>query len=127
MPEAICIRCGGFKSDPWERCRFCGLDPKRDVDTLAKSVYLSIRRFEDEEMNQKYRKRLQIISDIIRDGKDIYYDDTELRRLVMQRRIISNVPWYAPWLVIFKMLLRLSLWVFFVSIIIFSIAKLFRL
>lgn len=123
MVEAICIRCGEGKTYPWKKCSFCGLDPNLNDDLIIKSVYLSEGRFDEEDDRILYREYLKNISLKIKNGQEFIFNKRELDRLRDQRRIIMNIKWYSPWIVVFRVLLKVGIWTFLTSILISVIIK----
>ena len=47
MAKSICFACGATKTSIAGACRRCGISPRGDAAALAKSLYLSIDRFDD--------------------------------------------------------------------------------
>jgi hypothetical protein len=71
VPVALCIRCGGWKQSPLQRCP-CGFAPARGTGDEAKSVVLS----------EQFRSapELEVLARVIREGGAVAYDEGELRR-----------------------------------------------
>lgn len=105
MAKAICIACGHAKPRPWKACRKCGLDPSSDEMALAKSVYLSIGRFEDPAEQAKYEDELDQVGRDLSIGKVVHYDEKELARLVEQKKAVDSVPPLAPWIALMRIFL----------------------
>jgi hypothetical protein len=96
MPRAICMRCGSAKDVPFAYCQTCGFEPRDDAD-LAKSVYLSLGRFEDAEERSRYAAQLTDASATLRAGTAMQYVPAELERLTEQLRLVRSVPPSAAW------------------------------
>ena len=91
MTEAICLRCGSEKRRPWQQCSTCGFTPQDDEDSLLKSVYLSVGRFDDFDEQTEYRKELAVLAERLRAGMPIEFDARELARLAEQRDLVRSV------------------------------------
>jgi hypothetical protein len=90
--KALCIRCGTVKSSVWRRCSICGFDPRRtDEESMVKSVYLSTGRFEEPSEQTRYADDLDRISTEIRSGKQIDFEPDELKRLLLQKRVVESI------------------------------------
>lgn len=92
MKEAVCIQCGAWKRHPARACRRCGLDPRRDGETLVKSVYLSTGRFDAPEDRAAYREELKRASSELAAGTPVQFDERELERLRHERAAVNQVP-----------------------------------
>ncbi|WBQ17838.1 hypothetical protein [Sphingobium yanoikuyae] len=103
MAKAVCVKCGALKRAAWQKCPNCSFDPKSDEKSLIKSVYLSAGRFSDGE-NPQYESELDIISVKIRNGVSINYDQECMERLRRESKMVRSVPWYAPWIVVLKII-----------------------
>jgi len=97
MLQAICVRCGSPKGQPWVKCDHCTLDPSSDDEALVRSVYLSTGRFQTREQQHAWSKELETISSAIRNGDQPAFDEAELRRLRRQKRSVDTVPTAAVW------------------------------
>lgn len=97
MIVAICIRCGSPKDTPWKQCRACGFDPTEDDVDLAKSVYLSLARFQSDEERRRYQVELEQVALAIQDGSTPEFDGNEIDRLLQERDTIKAVPLSAVW------------------------------
>jgi hypothetical protein len=105
MRQAICLKCGHAKRRPAERCKHCGLDPEVDDDTLVKSVYLSLGRFDDASRHEAYSKELEALARDIKAGRPLALDPAELERLRSQLGQVRSVPASAVWGALFRFLL----------------------
>lgn len=81
VTDAICIRCGAPKRDPAHACGRCSLDPTSDPESLVRSVYLSIRRFDDPRQQAAYRPRLLQLAQFLEARIPVILDEGELQRL----------------------------------------------
>ncbi len=91
MAESICIKCGSEKTAPWRKCRSCAFQPVEGSAELAKSVYLSLGRYEEGEERREYAIQLNALADTIRSGKALEYDETELLRLQRQEKVVRAI------------------------------------
>lgn len=89
--SAVCIKCGAFKEFPWELCDQCGLNPEQDEQSLVKSVYLSVGRYEEEDDRKRYSDELREIANRIRSGESIEYPPSELICLLEQKKLVDAV------------------------------------
>jgi hypothetical protein len=105
MSEAICVRCGAWKRQPWHPCRRCKFDPTRDREALVRSVYLSAGRFDSLPERRAYRETLRRMATDIEAGASPSFDETELQRLRTQRDLLRSIPTSA----VYATLLRLFL------------------
>ena len=103
--EAVCIKCGAWKSAPFNSCPSCGFDPKKNEHDFVKSVYLSLGRFEDETERVGYTSALQEYSQTLQSGGEISFDPVEIERLREQKRTFEAVPTKAAWLAILRFFL----------------------
>lgn len=123
MAEAICLRCGGSKSTPWEKCERCGYDPGADEEALVKSVYLSTGRFTEARDKVRYRMELDRIGAAIEANEQPIFAESELARLRAQKALIERIPPSAAW----NAVLRLFLPAAGFLILLFGVAYLIRL
>lgn len=91
MPNAICISCGFYKIEPWHKCPSCGFDRSSNDLALAKSVYMSIGRYETQIDKDRYHLELEKMAQEIRKGTRIDYDKKELNRLLHQKQIVDSI------------------------------------
>lgn len=103
--NAICLKCGDWKSNPLDRCSSCGFVPHPGSDDEVKSVYLSVGRFEDEDERNQYKSELGKIRDSIRSGKAISFDENEMVRLKEQRHFIRSTSPASAWKAVLKLFL----------------------
>jgi hypothetical protein len=103
MIKAICIRCGTSKEAPWRKCRKCGLSPLGD--DLAKSVYCSLGRFNNDEDQSAQESELKSLSTILKQGGTIDYNTTELERLKLQQTQVGSVSWTTIMFYLFRVFL----------------------
>ena len=102
--NAICISCGTAKGAPWHKCRKCGLVPSGEV--LVKSVYCSTGRFDgDEVRSEAYRDELCRMQKELRQGEEIEYDATDLKRLKEQGTLIDELATARVWGAVFRFFL----------------------
>jgi hypothetical protein len=97
MAEAICLRCGSAKGKPWETCTRCRFDPTRDEDSLVRSAYLSVGRFDDPAEQERYRVELDRVGGEIQRGLEPAFAEAELARLARQRKEIEAISPSAVW------------------------------
>jgi hypothetical protein len=57
---------------------------------MAKSVYLSEGRFEDDDLRRQYSHELEEVSKLIRSGQTIEFDELELDRLLDQKALMNS-------------------------------------
>lgn len=126
MPEAVCIVCGEGKSSPWKVCKACKFDPKARSDALIKSVYLSTGRYDNQICKDEYRNELSRISEDIKSGFTISYDESDIVRLNNQMNTVNNVKWYYPWIVVVEFLIKFSIRISIAFFVIFSIILIIR-
>lgn len=88
--HAICLRCGETKDAPDEKCGGCGYHPK-DNESLVKSVYLSIGRYDAPAKQMEYRYELQKLAKQIREGNIVAFDSVEIIRLQKQKIEVETV------------------------------------
>lgn len=81
---AICLRCGEPKDVPYGRCSECGYQPTAD-DSLVKSVYLSLGRYDTPGEQLKYEHELMELANQIRERKEIAFDSDDMLRLHKQK------------------------------------------
>ncbi len=105
MAEAICLRCGVDKHQPWSACRSCNYDPMSDEEALVKSVYLSVGRFEDGDERREYQRELDEVARDIQQGHDPEFDEAELQRLRAQKADVESVPASTVWNAAFRLFL----------------------
>jgi len=105
MASSVCISCGVSKSRTWEKCSVCGFDPRGDEIAMAKSVYLSVGRYEEEVDRTRYANELDAIGQTIRDGVIIEYDQAELERLLAQKKAFDRIPMTSVWSAVFRFFL----------------------
>lgn len=78
MGQSICIQCGDEKDAPWKICKTCSFDPRSTSEHLVKSVYLSVGRFDDVEMQLAYKQDLKRFALLIKSGNAVDFDTDEL-------------------------------------------------
>jgi len=105
MAEALCLRCGGAKRNPWRACRRCAFKPAPRSDELIRSIYLSTGRFEDPEEAAAYREELDHVAEAIRAGLAVSYDESELMRLRARAAAFTSIPSSAVWGAVFRLFL----------------------
>lgn len=106
MSTAICLRCGASKRAPYSVCPKCSLDPAGRVEDLVRSVYLSAGRFADDDPRQRtYPAELRTYAKEIAGGREIHFDEAELRRLNAQLQNIRAVPRSAVWMAVIRLFL----------------------
>ncbi len=82
---AICLRCGTTKELPFETCVDCGFQPTDEDESLLKSVYLSLARYDRPEEQSRYALELVTLAEQLRRGEEIEFDGDDLRRLQKQK------------------------------------------
>lgn len=87
---AICLRCGETKDVPYEQCGRCGYQPTND-DSLVKSVYLSLGRYDTPAEQSKYEHELKQLAKQIREGHEIAFDSEDVIRLQKQKVEVESV------------------------------------
>lgn len=108
MAKAVCVRCGLAKRRVLSTCRNCGFSPQIDSVALAKSIILSIERFEDGGDRQRYATELDGIGERLRAGGAVEYDPKEVDDLINDTAQAKRLPWWMG-LKVFAMVM-LSLW-----------------
>jgi ribosomal protein L40E len=87
---AVCIRCGGDKHGPAQKCRRCRFSPQSDEDK-AKSLVLSTAF----EINGEYRGKslaeLKIIGADIAAGKPYEVNDADVKDVLEYARLMNEV------------------------------------
>lgn len=101
--NAICLRCGEWKSNSLDCCSSCGFAPSPGSDDEVKSVYLSVGRFEDGDERRQYRKDLGSIRDAIRSGTAIKFEENEMGRLKQQRQTFRATSTVSAWKAVLKL------------------------
>ena len=91
MAKSICFACGATKTSIAGACRRCGISPRGDAAALAKSLYLSIDRFDDPDEQSRYSHELDAIGDRIGRHEPVEFDESELRRMDERIRLLSSV------------------------------------
>jgi hypothetical protein len=97
VADAVCVKCGAPKPQAWSRCGGCAFDPSDDNESLVRSVYLSVGRFDDEASADAYRRELDSIGATLQKGQTISFDEDELIRLRAQKRTFESIPVSAVW------------------------------
>ena len=105
MPNAICLKCGTAKRQPWKLCQECGFDPTLQESAHVKSVYLSIGRFEDDDARDRYSVELAKIGKAIGRGESVEFDEDELERLLQQKQDAESVTVFDVVSIIFHLFL----------------------
>jgi predicted ATP-dependent serine protease len=77
---AVCLKCGKSKDAPNKRCSECGFKPADD-DSMAKSVYLSLGRFDTRAEQSTYEYKL----------REIAFDQVDMDRLRRQKIEVDSV------------------------------------
>jgi hypothetical protein len=111
VADALCLKCGEPKGLPWKRCRSCNFDPTGDEESLVRSVYLSVARFNEAAASGSYRKQLDAMGAALRAGQSIDFDPGELARLRRERAALESVPISAVWLTIVRFFLPAVLFI----------------
>lgn len=102
--EAICLKCGEWKSAPYKKCKKCGFDPRKNEIELVKSVYLSLGRFPAEVAEEvDYHATLTKIRAQIKRGEAIIYEPGEIERLRQEFDAFKKTPVSAAWQAIIKL------------------------
>jgi hypothetical protein len=94
VATAICIRCGFEKRRASSRCGHCGLNPRHDLHALAKSVILSVERFEDGTDRLRYASDLDKLGESLRSGGAVGYDSKEVERLAGSAKEGQTLAWW---------------------------------
>ena len=102
-PRAICLKCGASKKLPWQKCRECGFAP--EGEDLVRSVYLSVGRYRDVQVQERYTQDLTQIRAQIRNGQAVEFDEAELDRLRKERVKLESVPAHAVWMALLRFFL----------------------
>ena len=100
--NAICMRCGHAKQQPSRKCRHCGL---ADDEMLVRSVYLSPERFDDPDEQRKYAEELLALSEALKSGRQVDFDEHELQRLREQLQAVNEVRWRHVFVALFRIFL----------------------
>ena len=112
MADAVCVKCGASKRQAWGRCGGCAFDPSDDDESLVRSVYLSVGRFDDEGAADAYRRELDSIGAALQRGQTISFNEDELIRLRAQKATLESIPVSAVWMTIFvKIVLPAALFI----------------
>lgn len=90
---AICLHCGTTKELPCETCLGCGFLPTDEDDSLLKSVYLSLGRYDTPNEQSGYALELVALAERLRRGEEIEYDGDDLRRLQKQKGEVEHVSY----------------------------------
>jgi hypothetical protein len=94
--KAICIKCGESKRHPLAVCKRCRFDPNSDRETQAKSIILSVVRFEDPEKWKPYSIKLEAIGKSIRSGQMPTFHDHDIKAVsFILEQIEKPIPWNA--------------------------------
>lgn len=101
------------------RCRHCGLDPRPDPTNLARSIILSVDRFEDGSDRRRYATELDRIGETLRSGEQVEYDSQEVERLAHAVYQGKALPWWVGlkafamvmlWLSPLWLIIALAIW-----------------
>jgi hypothetical protein len=87
---AICLQCGATKKEPYAQCDECGFQPTDD-ESLAKSVYLSLGRYDTPAEQSRYEYELKRLANELRSGREIEFDGEDLARLHAQKLDVESV------------------------------------
>lgn len=87
---AVCLKCGESKDVPYKRCNQCGFSPT-DEDSLVKSVYLSLGRYDTPAEQSKYEYELKELATELRNGREIAFESEGLARLRKQKIEVESV------------------------------------
>ncbi|MFM8572754.1 MAG: hypothetical protein ACKOAU_14265 [Pirellula sp.] len=87
---AVCLKCGKSKDAPYKRCSECGFKPADD-DSMAKSVYLSLGRFDTRAEQSTYEYELRELATEIRSGHETAFDQVDMDRLRRQKIEVDSV------------------------------------
>ena len=87
---AVCLRCGTTKKVPYAQCDDCGFQPTDD-DSLIKSVYLSLGRYDTPADQSKYDYELKRLASELSSGQEIEFDGEDLARLRRQKIEVDSV------------------------------------
>lgn len=87
---AVCLKCGESKDAPYKRCNQCGFNPTDD-DSLVKSVYLSVGRYDTPDEQSRYEYELNELAKEIRSGHEIAFDRVDIDRLRRQKIEVESV------------------------------------
>jgi hypothetical protein len=87
---AICLRCGETKNAPYEQCGGCGYHPADD-ESLVKSVYLSVGRYDSPAEQSQYKYELKKLAKQIHEGNEIAFDSVDITRLQKQKIEVESV------------------------------------
>lgn len=101
---AICLRCGTGKELPYETCIGCGFQPTDEDESLLKSVYLSLGRYDTPEEQSRYKLELIALAEQIRRGEEIEFDGDGLRRLQMQKAELEHLSYAGVTKLLFRIL-----------------------
>lgn len=122
MPNAICLRCGKVKSRATACCKACAFDPREDKVALAKSILLSIDRYEDGTDRKRYAKELGAIGERISAGEQVPFDPQEVQRQVEIVDLGRSISWkhgvkglaiVLLWLWPLWLIISVGMWLFF--------------
>lgn len=121
MATSICFRCGAAKCAWSMKCRECALDPRGDMEAMAKSYILSAERYDagsdpSEQMGLPEFDELGLdaIGSRIRAGEAFEFHQEQVGRVVEALRVVDQATgkdslkafwavmrWLAPlWIVI---------------------------
>jgi hypothetical protein len=94
MPYAVCIQCGEGKRRPYSKCHRCGFLPLGDDVAMAKSIILSTERKFSRGETPISKTKLMNIGRQIRSGQEYNFDETQIQRLIVQKKELER-PWTA--------------------------------
>lgn len=87
---AVCLQCGEAKNAPNEQCGGCGYHPTDD-ESLVKSFYLSLRRYDEPAEQSQYAYELEKLAKQLREGNEIAFDKVDIARLQKQKAEVESV------------------------------------
>lgn len=64
---------------------------------MAKSIIMSISRYDDGDERKRYAKELEDLSGALRRGEEPRYDEAELSRLLEEKKVLEQVPMRSVW------------------------------
>jgi len=99
---AICLRCGATKELPYETCVGCGFQPTEEDESLLKSVYLSLGRYDTPDEQSRYALELVTLAEQLRRGEEIEFDGDDLRRLQKQKGEVEHLSYAGTTYLLFR-------------------------
>ena len=94
--NAICMRCGSFKSAFVARCGSCGFEPKSDIDIAKSRILGPVYSFTIDNdgivvETGRSKSELLAISDQIRSGKPYEFSDEEVKGVLAAYRAVKSM------------------------------------